>query len=144
MERIGHAYILDEMSNLYELPCPPLVTDRLRFVNGKWRVEGLCNIDCGENCGLGLSKGYDAAIAHLTYLVIAYLTGIAVNQPGNLIAHLCELLFANYGFEDAQLHRLAVTLQHLEEIRPRPIIRDIIHNKDLDHDSFAIAEPPCT
>ena len=39
------------------------VNCEIRFVSGKWRVKGLCNIDHSENCGLGLSKDYDAAIA---------------------------------------------------------------------------------
>ena len=67
------------------------------------------------------------------------MTGIAVNQPGDVISQLGELLDADDGFKDAQLQRLAVSLQQLEEFCPRSIIRDIIHDNDLGHWLFASA-----
>ena len=116
---------------------------RLSIARAGFDIEksaGRClgDIHRRENGRPGLAKDYDATITGLTDLVITYLSGIAANHAGNLAAHLGELRFADDRLEDAQLHRLAVTLQQLEEFRSRPVIRDVIHDNDFSHWSFVV------
>ena len=115
---------------------PPLSMARAGFDVEQSAGRCLGDIDRSENGSPGLSKDYDATITCLTDLVITHLIGIAAHQAGNFAPHLHELRFADDRLEYAQLHRLAVTLQQLEEFRSRPVIRDVIHNNDFSHWSF--------